>query len=213
MWLIVTTQPELTATIGHWQICQYMQNPSFAHWNALKQAYQYLKGTKDLWLVLGGTGDDKMVGYSDADGASTEGRHAISGYVFMLNGGAVSWSSKRQELVTLSTTEAEYVALTHASKEAVWLRSFIHELLGTPERPIPLLSDNQSAIALARDDRFHARTKHIDIRYHFIRYMISDKKIELSYCPTEEMTADILTKALPSMKCKHFAAAMGLAKV
>lgn len=131
----------------------------------------------------------------------------------MLNSGAVLWSSKHQELVTLSTTEAEYVALTHASKEAIWLHSFIHKLLGTPEHPIPLLSDNQSAIALACDDRVHAHTKHIDIRYHVIHYMISNKKIKLSYCPTEEMTADILTKALPSMKCKHFAAAMGLAKV
>ncbi|GBE88222.1 hypothetical protein SCP_1300360 [Sparassis crispa] len=175
--------------------------------------FAYLKGTADVWLVLGGSEDNDIVGYSDADGMSTEGRCAISGYVFMLNGGAVSWSSKRQGLVTLSTTEAEYVALTHASKEAIWLRSFIKELFGEPEQSLPLRSDNQSAIALAKDDRFHARTKHIDIRFHFIRYAIAEGKISLSYCPMEDMTADILTKALPSMKCKHFASSMGLAKV
>lgn len=207
----VATRPDITFAVG--QLAQFGRNPGLAHWNALKRVYQYLKGTADVWLVLGGSEDNEIVGYSDADGMSTEGCRAISGYVFMLNGGAVSWSSKRQDLVTLSTTEAEYVALTHTSKEAIWLRSFIKELFGDPEQPLPLRSDNQSAIALAKDDRFHARTKHIDIRFHFIRYAIAEGKISLSYCPTEDMTADILTKALPSLKCKHFASSMGLSKV
>lgn len=142
-----------------------------------------------------------------------EDRHAISGYVFMLNGGAISWSSKRQDTISLSTTEAEYIALTHAAKEAIWLKNLISELFRSITTPIPILANNQSAIALAKDDRFHARTKHIDIRYHFIRYAIEEGKIQLIYCPTEDMTADIFTKALPSMKAKHFAASMGLAKV
>jgi hypothetical protein len=86
----------------------------------------------------------------------------------MLNGGAVSWSLKRQDTISLSTTEAEYIALTHAAKEAIWLRNILLELFGPIAHPIELLSDNQSAIALAKDDRFHARTKHINIRYHFI---------------------------------------------
>jgi len=131
----------------------------------------------------------------------------------MLNGGAVSWSSKRQDTISLSTTEAEYVALTHAAKEAIWLRNLISELFTPIAGPITLHSDNQSAIALAKDDRFHARTKHIDIRYHFIRYAIEEGNIRLTYCPTEDMTADIFTKALTSAKAKHFASSMGLAKV
>ena len=109
--------------------------------------------------------------------------------------------------------EAEYVALTHAVKEALWLRNYLHEVWRISLEPTTLYSDNQSAIAIAKDDRFHSRTKHIDIRYHFIRYHVERGNVLLEYCPTEDMTADILTKALPSMKAKHFAASLGLAKV
>ena len=170
-----------------------------------------MKGTRDLWLRLGGDDDRALTGFSDADGMSNEDRHAISGYVFLI-GGAVSWSSKRQDIVSLSTTEAEYVALTHAAKEAIWLRSLLMEVFRAPPDLILINSDNQGAITLARDDKFHARTKHIDIRFHFIRFSVEQKKIQLVYCPTDDMTADTLTKALPSAKAKHFAAAMGLAK-
>ena len=124
----------------------------------------------------------------------------------------MSWSSKRQSIVTLSTAEAEYVAATHAAKEAVWLREFITEIF-QPYGPMTLYSDSQSAIALARNEQYHARTKHIDIRFHFIRYVIEAGKITLEYCPTEDMVADTLTKALPSAKAKHFASALGLRKV
>ena len=132
-----------------------------------------------------------------------EDRHAISGYVFMLNGGAVSWSSKWQDTISLSTTKAEYIALTHAAKEAIWFRNLLLEIFSPINHPITIHSDNQSAIALAKDDRFHARTKHIDIWYHFICYVIEEGKIRLTYCPTEDMTVDIFTKALTSLKAKH----------
>lgn len=166
-------------------------------------------GTKNLCLVYGGV-QKGLEGYVDADGASQEHRHAITGYVFLVDGGAVSWSSKKQELVTLSTTEAEYVAATHAAKEAIWLHRLIGEIIGPLDEPTTLRSDSQSAIALTRDGQYHARTKHIDIRYHFICYVIEAGSIRLIYCPTDDMTADALTKALPSVKAKHFAAAMGL---
>jgi hypothetical protein len=105
--------------------------------------------------------------------------------------------------------------MTHAAKEAVWLRQLIGELFRPLEHPITLHGDNQSAIALAYSDigQFHARTKHTDIRYHFIRYIIGNYTIRLVYCPTNDMAADTLTKALPSAKAKHFASALGLRSV
>ncbi len=124
--------------------------------------------------------------------------------------GAMSWSSKKQELVTLLTTEAEYVAQIHAAKEAVWLRRLFGEFFPAINKPTDLHSDSQSAIALAIGGHYHAQTKHIDIRYHFICYIIEAGSIKLIYCPTDQQTADTLTKALPSVKAKHFAHAMGL---
>ena len=193
-------------------VAQYSDNPGWAHWKAMKQIFRYLLGTKALELTYGG---DKrgLVGYVDADGASQEHRRAISGYIFMVDGSAVSWSSKKQELVTLSTTEAEYVAQTHAAKEAIWLRQIFTELFGPIDTPTTLFSDSKSAIALANDGHYHACTKHIDIRYHFIHYIIEARTIKLVYCPTDDMTADTLTKMLPSTKAKHFANALGLSTV
>jgi hypothetical protein len=210
MYAAMGTRPDIT--FGVTTIAQFMDNPGWVHWEAVKRIFRYLKGTKDYELVYGGEKKD-LLGFVDADGASQEHRHAISGYVFMVDGGAVSWSSKKQELVTLSTTEAEYVAATHAAKEAVWLRRLMAELFSPPHKPTTLYGDNQSAIALAHGGQYHARTKHIDIRYHFIRYIIEAGSIKLIYCPTDEQTADVLTKALPSAKAKHFASAMGLTRV
>ena len=155
----------------------------------------------------------ELKGYADADGSMAEDRHAISGYAFLLHGGAVSWAAKRQEIVSLSTTESEYVAVTHASKEALWLRSLITQLFDNKLDPTPLFSDNKSAIALTKDHQYHPRTKHIDIRFHFIRWIIENGSICLIYCPTDDMLADTLTKALPSPKVKHFAVELGLALV
>ena len=111
----------------------------------------------------------------------------------------------------MSTTEAEYIAATHAAKEVLWLHKLVHEL--TPDildLPSTLYTDNQSAIVLATTDNYHARTKHLDLRYHFIRDLISKGLIKLHYCPTEDMVADILTKALPKWKVAVMSAALGL---
>jgi hypothetical protein len=139
-----------------------------------------------------------------------EDRKAISGYAFMIDGGAVLWCMKKQEIISLSTTEVKYVVATHAAKEAIWLRSLIGELYSNMQGPTTLYSDNQSAIALTKDHQYHACTKHIDIRFHFIRWIIEQGKMKLVYCPTNDMLADTFTKALPSIKAKHFAKALGL---
>ena len=128
----------------------------------------------------------------------------------MVNGGAVSWSTKRQELISLSMTESEYVAVTHTAKEALWLHTLISQLFGVVLPPTTLFSDNQSAIILTKEHQYHACTKHINIYFHFIRWIVDDGKLQLIYCPTKEMVADALTKALLSTKVKHFTDAFGL---
>ena len=206
-YLAVATRPDISFSVS--LLAQFMGNPGRVHWEAVKRVFRYLKGTRD-WKLVYGTEQDGLKGYTDADGASQEHRHAISGYAFLIDRGAVSWSSKKQELVTLSTAEAEYVAATYAAKEAIWLRRLLGEVFQPLANPVTLYSDSQSAIALTRDGSYHARTKHIDIRYHFIRFVVQNGTINLIYCPTDDMTADTLTKALPSIKAKHFATALGL---
>ena len=210
MYASLGTRPDITYAVQ--TVSRFSKNPGQAHWDAVKRIFRYLKGTKEFWLTYGGQ-QKELKRYADADGSMAEDRHAISGYTFLLHGGAVSWAAKRQEIVSLSTTESEYVAVTHASKEALWLRSLITQLFDVKLDPTPLFSDNQSAIALTKDHQYHPRTKHIDIRFHFIRWIIENGSIRLIYCPTDDMLADTLTKALLSPKVKHFAVELGLALV
>ncbi|KAJ8456406.1 hypothetical protein ONZ45_g18732 [Pleurotus djamor] len=212
IYLLLATRPDIAYAVQ--TVSRFMKNPGPAHWDAVIRIFRYLVKTRDLWLSYGGKrGEGELVGYGDADGSMAEDRHAISGYAFIMNGGAVSWAAKRQEIVSLSTTESEYIAATHAAKEALWLRSFISQVLDIDLTTTTLYSDNQSAIALAKDNQYHARTKHIDIRYHFIRWVIENGSLRLVFCPTDNMVADTLTKALPSPKVKHFATELGLVSV
>ena len=139
-----------------------------------------------------------------------EHRHAMSGYAFLIDEGAVSWSLRKQELVTLSTAEVEYVAATHTTKEAIWLHKLVGELFSNLLTPTPLHCDNQAALKLATDDNYHTRTKHIDIRYRFIRHVVAIGELKLHYCPTEDMVADIFTKALPRWKVAAHVHSLGM---
>ena len=207
MYAMLGTRPDILYAVT--TLSKFSSNPGLAHWEAVKRVYRYLTGTRELWLTFGGI-EKELVGYADADGSMNEDRHALLGYVFLVDGGAVSWSMKRQEIVSLLTTESEYVAATHAMKEALWLRSLISQIFSAFTDATTLFSDNQSAIALSKDHQYHAHSKHIDVRFHFIRWIVEDGKIRLIYCPTGEMVANTLTKALPSPKVKHFAAELGL---
>ena len=151
------------------------------------------------------------MGYCDADWASDmDERRSCTGNVFTLQGGAISWSCKRQQTVALSTTEAEYMALSAATQEVLWLQQFEHELFPSISTPIRIYCDNKSAINLANCDGYHARTKHIDIRHHFIRQKIQEKKIIVTHVNTEIMVADNLTKAVTRSKQLFCAENMGL---
>ena len=207
MYAVLGTRPDISYAIS--TVSRFCSNPGTPHWEAVQRIYRYLIGTKDLRLTYEWT-RKPLQGYTDADGSMSEDQKAVLGYVFLIDGGAMSWASKKQEIVSLSTTESEYIAAMHATKEALWLRSFIGEVLVPLDEPITLFSDNQSAIALAKDHQYHTHTKHIDIRFHFIRWVVNDGKIHLVFCPTNDMVANTLTKALPSPKVKHFATELGL---
>ena len=122
----------------------------------------------------------------------------------------MSWSSKKQPIITVSSTEAEYVAETHASKEGIWLKTFMRELMDYENGPLTLKADNQGAISLAKDNKFHARTKHIDLRYHFVREAVEDGKIKMEYIPSSQNIADIFTKGLPRQKHEELVGRLGL---
>ena len=190
-----------------------MQNPGLAHWECLKRVISYLGSTKDLWLTFGGQKKTVIEGYCDADWASQKHQHSISGFSFHYGMGAVSWSSKKQNVVLLLSTEAEYIAQIHAAKEAIWLRSFMSEMRGGKQMPLTISCDNQGTIALAKDNKFHSRTKHIDLHYHFIHEAIEDRKISVKYVPTGDNVSDIFTKALPKPKFQEMVGMLGLRRL
>lgn len=149
--------------------------------------------------------------YSDADwGSDVDERRSCSGYVIKLCGGDVCWGSKRQPIIALSSTEAEYIALSSSVKEVFWLKQLAEEIDNELGKTAKVFCDNQGALKLAETEAFRPRTKHIDIRYHHIRELIEQKVIEIHYLPTEVMIADSLTKEVNSEKHKSCANDMGL---
>ena len=200
MYAMVATRPDLGYAVG--ALCRYMSNPSPSHWCAAKRVLRYLAGTIHHALTYG-RGNMELVGYTDADFAAPPTRHSTSGYLFILNGGAVSWASKRQKSVATSTTEAEYMALALGTKEAIWLRRLLGELGMVSYSPTLLLVDNQSCIKLAKNPENHQLTKHIDTQYHFIREEVERQIVRVEFCPTKAMAADFLTK--PVARDQHMA--------
>ena len=177
---------------------------------AVKHIFRYLKGTLNYGLQYTRDKQTNCIGYSDADwGGDLDDRKSTSGYLFQLSGAAVSWRSKKQTCVALSTAEAEYMALASAAQEAMWLRQITTDLKNKPTGATVIFEDNQSAICIAKNPQFHGRSKHI---YHFIREQVCNNTVELKYCRTNEMTADMLTKGLHGEqfeKLRHMAGVRG----
>jgi hypothetical protein len=213
MYAMLATRPDLAFSVG--ALSKHAATPGQAHWAALKRVYRYLRGTVNARLTYQGDLDSTHpFAYVDADWASDPtDRRSITGYVFMISGGAISWSSKKQTSVALSSTEAEYMAAAAAAKEAIWLRTFLKELDMLSTQPTTLLIDNQSAMALAKNAVFHNRTKHIAIRYHFIREKLDDGELAAEYVPTNNQVADVLTKPLAREKHTRFTEGMGVLQV
>lgn len=173
-------------------------DPGVPHWEAIKWILAYLAGTIDFGICYGGTGiTNHLVGYSDSDFAGCEDtRRSTSGLIFILNGGAISWTCHLQKPIALSTAEAEYYAAGHASKEIAWQRNLLEEIGFKQQEPTPLLCDNKSAIMMVHNPVFHARTKHIELKYHYIRKEFKQKNIRLLSVSSADELADFLTKPL-----------------
>jgi hypothetical protein len=177
------------------RLSQHLRDPSEAHWHAAVRVLNYLVSTKNLKLKLGGKLD--LSGYSDSDWAEDrDDRKSTSAYTYRIGDGAISWKSRKQATVSLSSTEAEYKALSDSCKEGLWLRHILSELRLRPSTAIPLHVENEGAEALAKNPEHHARTKHIHARYHFIRECIQQDEVSLLHVSTKDMLADMLTKPL-----------------
>ena len=196
-YLAVSTRPDISYAVS--ALSQFNSCYDETHWNAAKRILRYLKGTEDYGLRFVRTGE-AIEGFVDADWANCEiNRHSYTGFSFKFAGTAVSWEARKQSTVALSSTEAEYMALSEATKEAMYLRGFLKEI-GIETGPIILNYDNRGAGELVKNPVFHNRTKHIDVRHHLVREAYEDKQVTLKRIPTEQMTADILTKSLSKPK-------------
>lgn len=214
IYLMLGSRPDLAYAIN--KLAQYSSKPTQRHWKGVKRIIRFVKRTAYTALVLGHRdtcGERTITGYFDAAYMDdTTDRHSTMGYIFFYLGCPISWSSKKQHTIALSTTEAEYLAGTEATKESMWIAAFLKGINAPAPPPTRLLGDNQGANALAYNPEYHARTKHIHARQRFLTEMVEKKEIEVVYIPTCDMVADILTKALPRDSYECFMKLMGLHK-
>lgn len=215
MYCMLGTRPDIAYAVT--ALSQYSSCYGKNHWRAVKRLMRYLNGTKHYKLTYGNrkssfSNDDAgITGYCDADWANNpDDRRSYTGYVFMLAGGAISWQAKKQSTVALSSMEAEYMSAAKAAQETIWWRTFLNGIGMDTSKAMPLLCDNQGAIDLAKNPEFHARSKHIDTRHHFIRERVADKSIHIEYISTDMMPADILTKGLSKLRHQSMIKLLGL---
>ena len=215
LYLCGWTRPDITFAVSN--AARFCSRPSKEHWVAVKRILRYLKGTINYGLMYSRSSksDDKMmIGYSDADWAGdVNDRKSTSGYLFMVSGAPISWKSKKQTCVALSTAEAEYIALAFATQEVTWLRELFKDLHNEQTKPTIIHEDNQAAMCIAESPQYHSKTKHIDIKYHYVREKVLDNTIILTYCPTNEMLADMLTKALSKEKFAGLRKMIGVTEI
>jgi hypothetical protein len=212
IYLAVTSRPDISYAVN--QVAQHSENPNRSHWTAVKRIISYLKGTTQLGIQFDGRYNKAITGFTDADYAGDlDTRRSTTGFVFLLNSGPVSWSSRRQPCISLSTTEAEFVAASETVKEAILLKLLLTEIDNNGDKPIPILCDNDSTIKLVKNNQFHQRTKHIEIRHYFVRENQEDGEIEVSYVPTQDNLADIFTKPLPNPRFSELRTRLGITEV
>lgn len=204
-----------------------MSNPSLEHYKALDNIWAYLNKTKDYSLSLQSATDSlSIIGYTDADwGGDLATRKSTSGYINLISSTLnkdfkglttflISWNSKLQKTVALSSCEAEYMAFKESIKETLFINNLLSELppsyKGVFLKTRDIYTDSKSAIALAKDPVYYSRTKHVDIRYNFVKEKVNNNEVNLIYCPTERLLADGLTKAISTNKWIEFIYGLGI---
>ena len=206
------TRPDLSYAVG--LVSQFMQSPRKPHLDSVRRIMRYVKSTIQYGLFYAYGSDLHLSGYTDADWAgSPYDRRSTSGYSFTLGSGAVSWSSKKQPTVALSSTEAEYRGAALAACEIDWLCTLLHSLDIVVDYAVVLYCDNMSSIKLSSNPVFHARTKHIEVHYHFIREKVIAGEIDLQHVSTTMQVADIFTKSLGTEKFQQFRNSLGVMSI
>ena len=197
MYAMVCTRPDIAHAVG--VVSRFMSNPGREHWAAAKWILRYLRGTSRVCLCFG-PGQPVLDGYTDSDmSGDVDSSKSTSGYLMTFAGAAMSWQSRLQKCIALSTTEAEYIAAVEAGKELLWMKNFLAELVLNQEK-YALHCDSQSAIHLAKNVAYHSRTKHIRRRYHWIREVVEEKLLQMEKVHTDQNGSDMLTKILPKSK-------------
>lgn len=192
---LTVTRPDLMFVVC--LISRFMADPKEEHMMLAKRVLRYVKGTLDFGVFYGRSFEVELLGFTDSDYArDMNDRKSTSGYVFLLNGSAICWSSRKQDIVALSSTEAEYVAATSAACHSVWLMGILRDLGVEISKCFDIMCDNSSTIKLSKNPVMHRRTKHIDVRYHYLRNLTNEGAIRLIFCGTKDQVADILTKPI-----------------
>lgn len=210
MYAMIGTRPDLCYSVSYFS--RFQSHPTELHWKHLKRVLRYIKGTINYKLHFSKHNSKSILdGFVDADwGNDINDRRSTTGYFIILFGNTISWSSKKQRTVAISSTESEYMAISDIVTEILWIKSILVFLQIDVSEPTIIHEDNQSSIKLAQNPEHHKRTKHIDVKFHFIREKIQNGDIQLKYVNTLEQLADILTKSLPNIKLVKTVSNIGL---
>nr|GEW90171.1 retrovirus-related Pol polyprotein from transposon TNT 1-94 [Tanacetum cinerariifolium] len=203
MYAMVCTRPDLAYAVS--VVSRYMHNPGKIHWEAVKCIIRYLKGTSNIGLSFekGRASPNGVVGYVDFDYAGDlDARKSLSSYIFSHCCSAINWYSSLQAITTLSTIEAEYISSTEGVKEAIWIRAMVNEF-GLPQEVLVVYCDNRSVVHLTKNNKFHSKTKHIEVRHYFVQDIVEKREVIVDKIHTKDNPADMLTKFLTSTKFKN----------
>ena len=206
---LLHTRPDLSFSVG--VLSRYMQEPKDSHGAALKQVLRYLRGTTTCILRYRRSTSQVLVGYSDSShNVDNDDGKSTTGHMFYFDQSPITWCSQKQEIVALSSCEAEFMAATEAAKQAIWLQELLSEIVGGDCKKVIIRVDNKSAISLTKNPVFHGRSKHIHRRFHFIRECVENEQIEVEHVPGNDQKADILTKALGRVRFKEMRRLIGV---